>query len=276
LESVASRPFGRALAYRLVEPQPALEERQRERLAGYRVSWSPTLEEVPPAEQGCIVANEVLDNLPVNIIERHEGAIREVYVSELDGELRAVLGDPSTPEIEEYLDRVGVKVPEGSRFEVGLEAEAFARTTANMIRWGAIVFIDYGDEAAELAKKELGTLVCYSGTGVDDRPLERPGQKDLTVFVDWSGIRKLFDQAGLQPVGPVQQRAVLVALGLKDVDTRLQEEHRRAVEEGRGGDAVHALSRRQAIGALGDPGGLGGLQVMFGLKEIGPAPFMRP
>jgi len=277
LAGVGERPFGRTLAYRLVEPQSALEERQRARLAGYQnVSWSASLEEVPQTEQGCVMANEVLDNLPVHVIERHDGAIREVYVDERDGDLRAVLGDPSTPEIEAYLERVGVKVPEGSRFEVGLEAEALARTTADKIRWGAVIFVDYGDEAAALAKQRLGTLVCYSGAGTDDQPLERPGEKDITVFVDWSGIRKMFDLAGLTSVGPLQQRSVLVTLGLKDLDTKLQEDHRRAVADGRGADAVRALSRRQAIGVLADPGGLGGLQVMFGLKEMSPPPFMRP
>ncbi|MGH2754372.1 MAG: class I SAM-dependent methyltransferase [Actinomycetota bacterium] len=277
LDSTTGRPFGSALAYRLVEPQSTLEERQRERLKDHaNVSWSRTLEEVPQAEQGCVMANEVLDNLPVNIVERHGDEIREVYVAENDGEFRAVLGDPSTSDIEGYLDRVGVKVPEGSRFEVGLHAESFARAVADKIHWGAVIFVDYGAEAAMLAKQRLGSLVCYSGAGVDDQPLERPGEKDITVFVDWSGIRKMFDLAGLASVGPVQQRSVLVALGLRDLDTKLQEEHRRAVAEKRGADAVNALSRRQAIAALGDPGGLGGLQVMFGLKEMQPAPFMRP
>jgi SAM-dependent MidA family methyltransferase len=277
LRSVRGTPFGDALAYRLVEPQPALEERQRARLAGSdNVSWSPSLDGIEQVQQGCVLANEVLDNLPVNIVERHGGEIREVYVDEKDGVLRAVLGDPSTPEIEAYLDRVGVKVPEGSRFEVGLAAEEFARVTAEKIRWGAVVFVDYGDEAATLAKQTLGTLVCYSGAGTDDRPLEHPGEKDITVYVDWSGIRKMFDLAGLTSVGPVQQRAILIALGLKDLDTKLQDEHRRAVADKRGAEAVRALSRRQGLGALADPGGLGGLQVMFGLKEMRPAPFMRP
>ena len=275
LAAVSDEPFGQALAYTMVEPQAALEERQRARLVEHsNVTWCGSLESVPPTEQGCVVANEVLDNLPVHIVERHGGLIREVYVDEREGVLRAVLGDPSTPEIEAYLDRVGVKVPEGSRFEVGLEAEALARTTAHKLRWGAVIFVDYGDEAAALARQRLGTLVCYSGTGTDDQPLERPGEKDITVFVDWSGVRKMFDLAGLRSVGPLQQRSVLVALGLRDLDTSLQEEHRRAVAEGRGADAVRALSRRQALGALGDPGGLGGLQVMFGLKEMRPPPFM--
>jgi SAM-dependent MidA family methyltransferase len=276
LAATAGQPLGNALAYTLVEPQPALQERQQARLAGNgNVSWSRSLAEVPEAGQGCIMANEVLDNLPVNIVERRDGEIREVYVDERAGALCAVLGEPSTPEIEGYLDRVGVKVPEGSRFEVGLEAEAFAKATADKIRWGAVVFIDYGDEAAALAKRTLGTLVCYSGAGTDDLPLERPGEKDITVYVDWSGIRKMFDLAGMTSIGPLQQRSVLVTLGLKDLDTKLQEEHRRALTEKRGADAVRVLSRRQAIGALADPGGLGGLQVMFGLKEMRPAPFMR-
>ena len=276
LSTTADKPVGKALVYTLVEPQAALEERQRARLSGYdNVVWSPSLDDVPQAGQGCVMANEVLDNLPVNIIERHDGAIREVFVDEREGRLCAVLGEPSTPDIEAYLDRVGVKVPEGSRFEVGLEAEAFARATAEKIRWGAVAFVDYGDEAAALAKQTLGTLVCYSGSGVDDRPFERAGEKDITVYVDWSGIRKIFDLAGMTSIGPVEQRSVLVTLGLKDLDTKLQEEHRLAVAEKRGADAVRSLSRRQALGALADPGGLGGLQVMFGLKEMSPPPFMR-
>ena len=234
-----------------------------------------SLDGIEQVEQGCVMANEVLDNLPVNIVERHDGEIRELYVDETDGVLRAVLGDPSTPEIEAYLERVGVKVPEGPRFEVGLEAETFARVTAEKIRWGAVVFVDYGDEAADSREANaLGTLVCYSGSGTDDRPLERPERR--TSPSTWTGpgsgrcfdarrphLRRPRSAAGdphhAGPQGPRHEASGRTSPSLADK---------------RGVEAVRALSRRQGLGALADPGGLGGLQVMFGLKEMSPAPFI--
>jgi hypothetical protein len=66
------------------------------------------------------------------------------------------------------------------------------------------------------------------------------------------------------------QAAVLKALGAAELDRSLRDSHGTAVAQGKGAEAVRALSRRHALRALLDEGGLGGLQVVTGYREITP------
>lgn len=264
--------FGDALSYRLVERTPELVERQVERTGIFdNVSWASCLEEVGTLSAGCVVANEVLDNLAVNLVERRGDDLVELFVGTSDGALELQAGPPSNPAIERCLDRLGIEVPEGHRVEVGLEAVELARRAAAALTRGAVVFVDYGDDAAELVTRREGTLVAYSKAGADDLILERPGDKDLTSHVNWTAVTTALTDAGMRVVGPLPQHRVLRTLGLHDLDRSLEDTHAAALAEGRGRDAIRALSERQALRILADPSGLGGLEVLVGVKGI-PVP----
>lgn len=267
--------FAEALTYRLVERSSSLRVRQEQRLGDRaRVQWSASITEVPRVENGCVFANEVLDNLPVHLIERTSASLREICVDVRDGGLVFVALPPSNPKLERYLDRCGVDLSEGHRFEVGLAAESFVARTATMLGRGCVVFVDYGDLADGLERRPLGTLVAYSASGTDDRVLERPGEKDITSHVNWTAVANACRGAGLEPVGPFSQRRVLEALGLHALHDRLREDHAVALANGQGARAVSALSRRQALGALADPGGLGGLGVLVATKGMDTPAFV--
>lgn len=275
LES-ARGAFARALDYHLVERAPALVERQRARLGKFdRVDWIPSLAEVPRLEAGCIFANEVLDNLPVHLVQRADGELREVCVDVGDGSLQTTLLPPSTPQLGRWLERVGVELEEGQRFEIALAADSLVAHAAQRLVRGALVFVDYGDDAPGLSQRAGGTLLAYSSRGVDDRVLEDPGTKDITSHANWTAVRQACEAAGLEVRGPIPQRLVLRALGLEELHLGLRREHHEAVANGRAGAAVRALSRRQALGALADPGGLGGLGVIVGLAGIAQPAFLR-
>ena len=263
-------PLGDAVGLRLVEPRAALRARQRDALAGCRrVSWSATLAEVPPAPHTCLFANELLDNLPVHLVTTRAGALAELWVDARE-ELELVPGEPSTPALEEHLARLGIDLPEGHRFEVGLAATSFAAAAAETVRTGAVVLIDYGREAADLAARASGTLASYSPRGAGDDVLARPGSADVTAHVDWTSVRLALRDGGLTTIGPLDQASFLRGLGAAQLDAAAKEEHERALRCGDGTGAIRALSRRQAIGALTDPGGLGGLGVMVGLRGLEP------
>jgi SAM-dependent MidA family methyltransferase len=267
--------LARALTYRLVERLPALERRQRARLDGLgRIEWSRSITEVQSVPAGVVFANEVIDNLPVHLVEITAGELREVCV-DVDGEaLRFVSLPPSSEELDGFLTRLGVTLPEGHRMEVPLAAESFAARAAGLVARGAVVIVDYGASAADLAARPDGSLVTYSAAGVDDDVLAAPGSKDVTAHANWTALALALTEAGMRVAGPVPQRAVLRSLGLDARHTALRAEHDEAVAAGRGADAVRALSRRQALGALADPDGLGGLGVMAGLAAIEPPPFL--
>jgi SAM-dependent MidA family methyltransferase len=267
--------FAAALTYRLVERLPALAERQIARLAGHdNVVWSSSVDEVGHVPAGCVFANEVADNLPVHLVEMHDDGLVELYVVACDGRLALEPGPPSSPEVEAPLARDGVVIEAGCRYEVGLAAQRLAGAAARIVGRGAVVFVDYGDHADQLALRPGGTVTAYSSGGADDRALERPGERDITSHANWTAIGRALGEAGCDVVGPIGQRAVLKALGLDGLHDRLRAVHERALRDGDGPRAVRALSRRQALGALGDPGGLGGLGVLAGCRDVAPPPFL--
>lgn len=262
--------FAQALRYRLVERTPALQERQARRLADFEVSWSASVTEIPPARHGVVFANEVLDNLPVHVVERRDGELLEVCVGVSGGRLAETLRPPAGDELAAWLARARAEVPEGHRFEVAMAAESFVRHCAAALETGALVFVDYGGKSAELAQRPRGTLVAYGAAGPADDVLARPGEQDVTAHANWTIVRATCEELGFDVAGPRPQRDVLLSLGARAVDDRLKTEHATAAAEGRGVDAVRTLSRRSALGALLDPGGLGGLGVVIAVRGIPP------
>lgn len=259
--------FRAALTYRLVERVQPVRERQRVLLDGFRVQWSGSITELPSLSAGCIFANEVLDNLPIHLVEVVEGEIREVCVGEDSGELVFVTRPPSNPELIDFLARIGVGAEEGTRYEVTLAGESLIVHVAQRLGSGAMFFVDYGMTALEIAQRG-GTLVSYSASGADTQVLERVGEKDITTHANWTSVVGALGRAGLAATGPKLQRDVLLALGAKELEASFKDAYETAISEGRGSDAVAALSRRQALGALLDPHGLGGLEVVAGFRSI--------
>lgn len=266
--------FAAAVTYRLVERVPTVRDRQRERLENRgRVVWSESITELPDIANGCVFANEVLDNLPVHLVEVRDGALNELCVEEEDGELVLVGREPSNPELLAFLERTGTKLAEGERMEVTLAGESLIARVAQRLGAGALVFVDYGLDAQEIARRG-GTLVTYSASGADTDVLADPGDRDITAHANWTSTADALRRNGMTPTDRHTQRDVLIALGAKSLDGSFKQGYSEAISEGRGADAVASLSRRQALGALLDRGGLGGLQVMAGLKEISALSFL--
>lgn len=273
--SAMSGPFAAAVHYRLVERVGANEERQRHLLDGFtKVSWHRSVAEAPFAEAGCFFANEVLDNLPVHLVEQREGKLWEVCVEEDGGTLVTKLLPASNPELQAFLERCGVELDEGHRFEITLAAESLIAHASARFESGAWIFVDYGLPATALASRPQGTLLCYSDAGSDDRPLERVGEKDITAHANWTAVAVALEKSGHTVRGPLSQRSVLLKLGLSDLHDDLRAEWDLATASRQGAAAMRTLSRRQALGVLGDPNGLGGLGVLTGLRGIEPPPFV--
>jgi SAM-dependent MidA family methyltransferase len=270
----ASDRFASSLRYVIVERVPGVAERQRERL-GTRVSWVPALGDMGEVAAGCVVANEVLDNQPVHLVERRDGALVELYVDGASHRLQLEQGDISDPAIERFVDDYGLAVAEGARAEVGLASMSFTSELVDSLARGALFLIDYGATSAQLGLRQGGTLVTY-GAGPGEDVLEAPGARDITAHVNWSAIADACASRGATVAPFVSQREALRALGLDDLHAALRREHEAAVATGRGADAVRSLSRRQALGILTDPNGLGALQVLVASKNLDPPFTLSP
>ena len=260
--------FAHALTLRLVERIPAVAERQMSLLSAHdNVVWSSSIDEVEPVACGCLFANEVLDNLPVHLLERRSGDWVELYVGSDGAGLALEPGPLSHPSLADTLEEADLEVADGHRIEIGLAAVDLVKSSAVAVRRGALHFIDYGATWAELARRPAGTVVAYSATGVDDLVLARPGSKDVTSHANWDLVRSVLEAEAWGVKGPTPQREVLHGLGLGELQATLAEHHRKLTRAGAGAEAVRALSRRQAANLVSDPDGLGGLGVVTGTKQ---------
>lgn len=269
LDAVAGE-FAEALVYRLVERSPSAATRQQQRLSQRpQTVWSASLAGVPPIEAGCVFANEVLDNAPVDLVTRIDGELRELRVERAEGRL-TLRPWPASPTTKAWLERISMEIPEGHRAEVSVVADRLVVEWCDLFQTGSLVLVDYGVTSAAAAERPRGTLVSYFKGGVDEDVLTDPGLRDITAHVNWTSLARALHQHGLSISGPVSQAAALRFLGAGEMDAALDREHDAAVAAGDGAGAVRALARRHGLAALLASHGLGGLGVLAASKGIEP------
>lgn len=205
---------------------------------------------------GVVLANELLDNLPVRLVERRADGWHEVRVGERDGSLVEILV-PAEPDVADEADRMAPAAPEGSRIPLQHAAREWVRRALGLLEHGRLVLVDYAADTPSLAARPWRTwLRTYRAHGVGDDPLVDVGAQDITcdVAVDQLAV--------LRPPTLVRtQIEFLRAHGIEE----LVDEARAAWYERAGiGDlqAMKARSRVVESQALLDPDGLGAFRVL--------------
>jgi SAM-dependent MidA family methyltransferase len=252
--------FRDALAYAIVEVSEPLVERQREVLAeeGCDVRWSVAL---PDGIEGCLLSNELLDSFPVHAVRVRGGELTEVFV-DWDG-VRFVEEPhpPSTPEIERYFGRLGLRPGEGCRAEVNLEAPEWMGNAGRSLRRGFVLTLDYGYAAEELYApwRADGTLLCFYRHNPNADPYARLGRQDITSQVDFTTLQQTGKEAGLQTLGLVSQSEFLTNLGIAEALTPSAEGNVNLEEY---------YARRRTVSELLDPAALGRIRVLIQAKAV--------
>ncbi len=210
--------------YLILELSGSLRRRQSEAVMAQvpefadRVRWLTRLPD--PGFRGVVLANELLDAMPVHRVQvRHMGFI-EHYVA-WEGERfvwrRAAL---SSPVLADTLQRLGAELPEawpdGYVTEVGLAQTAWVRSIGERLAAGALVIIDYGFPRRELyhPQRSEGTLMCHYQHRAHGDPLILTGLQDITAHVDFTAIAEAGTQVGLDVMGYTSQGFFLLANGL--------------------------------------------------------------
>jgi SAM-dependent MidA family methyltransferase len=227
------------LRLHLVEASAAARGAQRDvlgELADKLVESSADL----PSFEGVLIANELLDALPVHqVVMRAEG-LREVYVETRplktgDWRLTTTEGALSTPALAEYLGRLNLTLEPGWRAEINLRAVEWMRSAARRLRRGFLIVIDYGHPAYELYSPthSAGTLTTFAAHTMagGERPADTPawledaGDRDITAHVDFSSVQAAATSEGLTSLGFLDQTYFVMGLaaGLDppDLKTRL-------------------------------------------------------
>ena len=180
-----------------------------------RVSWLDTL---PEQFSGVVVANEVLDVMPVHVVAARDGAVFERGVC-VDAAARLCWADRP---VEGALARAvtALQLPQAQQgeyvTEINLAAPAWVREWAQRLVRGAILLIDYGYPRAEfyLPSRSSGTLLCYYRHQAHADPFLWPGLNDITAFVEFSAVAEAAFDAGLEVLGYTNQATFLLNCGV--------------------------------------------------------------
>jgi SAM-dependent MidA family methyltransferase len=183
------------LEYVIPEPLPLLRAAQHERLRqfGRRVRHV-----VDPAElaaeplPGIAFGNEVLDALPVHVVEWRQGRWHACNVGcGTDGGFCWVPGElPAEPALVAALAVLGPGFPEGYRTEVCTAHAAFLRPLLGALSRGRLLWFDYGMARPDYyhPARTAGTLRTFSRHRAAADPLQAPGGLDLTAHVDFTAV----------------------------------------------------------------------------------------
>jgi len=208
--------------YFILEVSADLRERQqalvRERAPAHaaRVEW---LDRLPEEFRGVVLANEVLDALPVQRFWIRGDQVTSLGVTwqlgrldwsethadaELEGAVRRIEAN------------VGERMPDGYTSEINLRLAPWIASVAAALREGVALFIDYGLPQRQYyrsARRE-GTLLCHFRHRFHDDPLINVGVQDIGAWVDFTAVAEAASTAGLKVAGFATQAHFLIGNGL--------------------------------------------------------------
>ena len=218
--------------YYILEVSADLRARQQaliqQQLPQYldRVQW---LDALPADFVGVIVANEVLDALPVQRFRIQQGGVQVMGVSYTDAGLcwqpRAA-DDTLVNAVRAIESNLSESLPEGYCSEVNLQLPAWIGSLGDSLQRGAVLFIDYGFTQSQYysVDRTRGTLSCFFRQRMHDDPLINVGVQDITAWVDFTSVASAGLAAGMELEGFATQAHFLFGCGLDRLLTDMSEQ----------------------------------------------------
>lgn len=212
--------------YYILEPSPDLRERQQGLLAERvpdllpRIQW---LDRLPTGFRGCVLANEVLDAMPVHrfrIGEEHEPL--ELFVKPSEVGWEEVAGAPVSPGLLEEIQALqdeGLAIDPGYESEINLRSGPWVRALAESMDAGLVLLVDYGYTRREyyVAERSTGTLMCHYRQTARADPYCFLGLQDITAHVDFTRVAQAASRSGFGLAGFTSQANFLIGCGLDRV-----------------------------------------------------------
>ena len=182
------------------------------------VSW---LNQLPRQHKGVVIANEVLDALPVERFVRRSDHVAQLCVTVVDDQFvtlereAPVVLASAVAAIENSLGR---SLPEGYVSEVCLAATGWIDDLADLLHEGVAFLFDYGVSQCEYYAEDQsdGWLRCHFRHHAHNDALILPGIQDVTAWVDFSAVATAAHEHGLDISGYVTQAHFLINGGLTD------------------------------------------------------------
>lgn len=209
--------------YWIMELSPDLRLRQQQLVAAEiphlqpRLQW---LDRLPQQRmRGAVIANEVLDAMPVHrfrVNSGEDGRVEEQMVACTAGELTTEWR-PAPAGLQQEVLELGIECSEVCASELNLRLKPWISELSTVLERGALLLIDYGYTRSEYfhPQHSEGTLMCHFRQHAHAEALLYPGLQDITAHVDFTAVAEAADDAGLRVAGYTNQASFLLACGIE-------------------------------------------------------------
>ena len=217
-------------AYLILEVSADLRDRQQQLIAKEiphledKVEW---LEHLPENKiNGVILANEVLDALPVERFQIDNNQIKEQRVTFESDKFQFVLEEASDP-LKQAVEMIQQELPDGYASEINLTIPAWFKSLSETLMSGVIFCVDYGCSHNDYYHPDRisGTLICHYRHRAHDDPFAYIGLQDISAWVDFTMVAEAAFNSGLSVEGYTTQAHFLMSCGLVELLDGLSEEN---------------------------------------------------
>ena len=184
-----------------------------------RVEW---LDRLPGHFSGLVLANELLDAMPVSRFRIGPRGIEEGFVTQDAQGLREAFDEPTSPGLTDAVREIEAAVgplAQGYVSEINLRQTPWLKMLAEVMHSGALLLIDYGYPQREYyhPQRNTGTLMCHYRHRAHPDPFCWVGLQDITSHVNFSALAKAGCNLGLGLAGYTTQAHFLMASGLDEL-----------------------------------------------------------
>ena len=210
--------------YLILERSADLRERQQALLSeelprhAATVAW---LDDLPTGFRGVVLANEVLDAMPVERFRWDGEQVGRLCVQHTDGRFGWSECTATSPELSAAVQShsEAYRLAPGYVSEVNLMLPAWLQGVSTALEQGMLLLADYGYPRHEYyhPQRDEGTLMCHYRHHTHADPFLWPGLQDITAHVDFTAVAEAALSAGLDVAGYTTQAAFLLDCGLEQL-----------------------------------------------------------
>lgn len=186
-----------------------------------RIQW---LEALPRAFSGVILANEVLDAMPVELIKLSDTELEQAYVSYEESHFKWHYQAIVDPILEQEARAIAATLPleilkRGYLTEINSHIAPWIGSVSDCLKQGVVLIFDYGFLHSEYyhPDRAQGTLMCHYRHEVHDNPLIHVGEQDITAHVNFSAVIEAAEKNGFVIAGYTPQAHFLLSTGLLEL-----------------------------------------------------------
>lgn len=253
-------------SYNILEKSDSLKIQQQNLINNKFKTTINWLDDLPKNFNGIVIANEILDVLPVNCFCFKDNEFYEKRVVYQNDTFDWILEKSNNNSLICAFENLNLPsylgaTAHGYQSEICLEYNNFITSIANSINQGGILFIDYGFKQSEYyhPMRQTGTIMCHYKHETHPNPFINIGNQDITAHVDFSLVKNIADNLNMDTLGFANLASFLINCDLLNIFESKKQT----------ADSNQANKLSQEINILTSPAEMGELfKVMFLGKKI--------